>query len=94
MSLVDNARNPRGFTTLPKEAIQLKALTATTPTLTIDTNIYDLGQVLKNGALAVVTTDFTFAGGVFAPAGASLDDVYTIERVTKVEEVNTRPEGG
>jgi len=92
MSLVDNARNPRGFQTLPKEPILLKALTATTPTVTIDTNIYTLGQVLKNGALAVITTDFLFSGGVFTPQGATADDVYVIERVILKDEVNPRPE--
>ena len=91
MSLVDNARNPRGFTTLPKEPVQVIALTATTPTLAIDPNIYTLGTVLKDGILAVLDTDYTFSAGVFAPKGATADDVYTLERVTLIEEVDTRP---
>ena len=91
MSLVDNARNPRGFTTLPKEPIQYTLTGTNLPTLTIDTNIYTLGQVLKNGVIQVVTTDFTFSGGVFTPVTGSENDVYTIERVTLIEEVDTRP---
>jgi len=91
MSLVDNARNPRGFQTLPKEPILLKALTATTPTVTLDTNIYTLGQVLKNGVVSVLDTDHTFSAGVFAPKGASADDVYILERAILKDEVNPRP---
>jgi len=91
MSLVDNARNPRGFQTKPKDEIQFITTSAVLPTLTIDTNIYDLGQVLIDGIIAVLTTDYTFSGGVLTPVGAATGAVFTVERVTKSEEVDTRP---
>ena len=90
MSQVDNSPNVAGFELEASSHERLIALTATTPTKTIKTELSDLGEVRKNGVLGVLDTDFTFSGGVFAPKGATANDVYLIQLVNKV--LSVRPD--
>ena len=87
MSQVDNNPNVAGFELDDSSHFRLIALTATTPSKIINTELSDLGEVRKNGALGVLDTDFTFSAGVFAPKGATADDVYLVQLVNKILSV-------
>lgn len=62
------------------------ALTATTPTFTFNTNIYNLTEVRIDGVVATVTTDYTVSNGVITPVGATADEVFTVVLSSKKGE--------